>query len=182
MALEQVKEQFITDGLEKVQPGEQIAMRSTEPNSLELNDIFIFPEGTELYKDKIDRTSATSPAFYVCIVQMCAIVNGQLQAVNKFRKFYISNMWKRRRECDERGVNTGQSKCTGGDAAEAFRSYKTVQEALEGLKNRPIKVTKYEPVYTLNFTTHQPEIQYIPTFEFVQTQQQPQQQTLGTTL
>lgn len=180
MALEYVEAQYITDGLEEVQSGEQIAMRSTEPNSLELNDIFIFPEGTKLYKDRIDRTSTTSPVFYVCIVQMCDIVNGQLQVVNKFRKFYISNMWKRRRECDERGVNTGQSKCTGGDAAEAFRSYKTVQEALEGLKNRPIKVTKYEPVYTLSFTTHQPEIQYIPTFEFVQTPQQ--QQTLGTTL
>ena len=182
MALEQVREQYITDGLEEVQPNEQIAMRSTDPNSLELNDIFIFPEGTKLYKDKIDRTSATSPVFYICIVQMCDIVDGQLQVVNKYRKFYISNMWKRRRECDERGVNTGQSKCTGGDAAEAFRSYKTVQEALEGLKRKPIKVTKYEPIYTLNYTTHQPEIQYIPTFEFVQIQPQPQQQTFGTSL
>lgn len=182
MALEQVKAQFLTDGLEEVQSDEQIAMRSTEPNSLELNDIFIFPEGTGLYKDRVDRTSTTSPAFYVCIVQMCEIVNGRPQAVDKFRKFYISNMWKRRRVCDERGVGTGQSKCTGGNAAEAFRDYKTVQEALEGLKKRPIKVTKYEPVYTLSFTTHQPEIQYIPTFEFVQTPQQPQQQTLGTTL
>lgn len=167
MALEQVKKQFITDGLEEVQPGEQIAMRSTEPNSLELNDIFIFPEGTKLYKDKIDRTSATSPTFYVCIVQMCTIVNEQLTVTDKFRKFYISNMWKRRRVCDERGINTGQSKCTEGDAAEAFRSFPTVQEALKGLKGRAIKVTKYEAVHTLNFTTYQPEIQYIPTFEFV---------------
>ena len=167
MALEQVREQFITDGLEEVKSDEQIVMRSTDPNSLEPNDIFIFPEGTKLYKDRIDRTSATSPVFYVCIVQMCAIVDGQLQTVDKYRKFYISNMWKRRRVFDERGVDTGQSKCTEGDAAEAFRSYKTVQEALEGLKNKPIKVTKYEPIYTLSYTTHQPEIQYIPTFEFV---------------
>ena len=47
MALEYFKAQFITDVLEKVQPGEQIAMRSTEPNSMDLNDIFIYPEGTQ---------------------------------------------------------------------------------------------------------------------------------------
>lgn len=170
MALEQIQNAFQVDGLEKVNPSESIPMRSTEPNSLELNDMFIFPTGTELFKDRINRQDPTSAAFYICAVQMVENVNGQLQAVDKFRKFYISNMWKRRRVCDEKGISTGQSLCTSGSAAEAFRGFKSIQEAIAGLANRVIKVTAYTPVYTLNFTTQKPEVQYIPTFEFVNQQ------------
>lgn len=129
-------------------------VRSLENVALELNDTFTFPDTFEVYEQKIGDNKAQ----YIWVV---------LEDGNA-KRFYPSTFTKSRTIYNEDGTSTGERKFTLGTAAEEFRKHGTVEEGMQALAGKKVKVTKLETVRTLRFGTTTLMNTQIPTIDFAE--------------
>lgn len=129
-------------------------VRSLENVALELNDTFTFPTTFDVYEQKIGDNTAQ----YIWVI---------LEDGNA-KRFYPSTFTKSRTIYNEDGTSTGERKFTLGTAAEEFRKHGTVEEGMQALAGKKVKVTKLEIVRTLRFGTTSLMNTQIPTIDFVE--------------
>lgn len=129
-------------------------VRSLENVALELNDTFTFPTTFDVYEQKIGDNTAQ----YIWVI---------LEDGNA-KRFYPSTFTKSRTIYNEDGTSTGERKFTLGTAAEEFRKHGTVEEGMQALAGRKVKVTKLEIVRTLRFGTTSLMNTQIPTIDFAE--------------
>ena len=129
-------------------------VRSLENVALELNDTFTFPDTFEVYEQKIGDNKAQ----YIWVV---------LEGGNA-KRVYPSTFTKSRTIYNEDGTSTGERKFTLGTAAEEFRKHGTVEEGMQALAGKKVKVTKLETVRTLRFGTTTLMNTQIPTIDFAE--------------
>lgn len=127
-------------------------VRSLENVALELNDTFTFPTTFDVYEQKIGDNTAQ----YIWVI---------LEDGNA-KRFYPSTFTKSRTIYNEDGSSTGERKFTLGTAAEEFRKHGTVEEGMQALAGKKVKVTKLEIVRTLRFGTTSLMNTQIPTIDF----------------
>ena len=149
--LEVEKARAAANGAKKV-TGFTGGVRSLENVALELNDTFTFPDTFEVYEQKIGDNKAQ----YIWVV---------LEDGNA-KRFYPSTFTKSRTIYNEDGTSTGERKFTLGTAAEEFRKHGTVEEGMQALAGKKVKVTKLETVRTLRFGTTTLMNTQIPTIDF----------------
>lgn len=143
----------------KVESGFTGAVRSLENPGLELNDEWTFPQTYDVYRQKIGNNEVQ----YIFIT----LSNGNA------KKFYPSTFTKSRaiyNEAQNGGLplNTGQRAFTKGTAAEEFRKYGSVAEAMAALAGKKVKVSALDTVRTLRYGTQELQNTLIPTIDFVQ--------------
>ena len=129
-------------------------VRSLENVALELNDTFTFPTTFDVYEQKIGDNKAQ----YIWVI---------LEDGNA-KRFYPSTFTKSRTIYNEDGTSTGERKFTLGTAAEEFRKHGTIDEGMQALAGKKVKVTKLETVRTLRFGTTSLMNTQIPTIDFVE--------------
>lgn len=129
------------------------AQRSLENVTLEVGDQFTFPAQYEVYEQKIGDNTAQ----YIWVT----LPNGNA------KRFYPSTFTKSRTVYNEDGTPTGERKSTKGTAAEEYRKYGTVEEGMNALAGKTIKVTSIETIRTLRFGTTSLMNTQIPTIDFV---------------
>ena len=130
------------------------AVRSLENLNLEEGDQFVMPEKYEVFEQKI----GTGKAQYIFI----DLGNDNV------KKFYPSTLTKSRTIYNEDGSSTGQRVYTKGTAAELFRSVGSVEEGMNLLKGKTLKVTKVETVRTIRYGTTSLMNAQIPTIGLVE--------------
>lgn len=121
-------------------------VRDVELNNFEVGDVFTIPETFEVRQQKFGGNTTE----YIFVD-----VNGNA------KRFYPSVMWKRRQRYTEEKsadgksipVPTGEYIHTTGKVAEDFRKFGTVQNAMESLKGKAIKIAGVTPVNTLRYGT-----------------------------
>ena len=129
-------------------------VRSLENVALELNDTFTFPTTFDVYEQKIGDNTAQ----YIWVI---------LEDGNA-KRFYPSTFTKSRTIYNEDGTSTGERKFTLGTAAEECRKHGTVEEGMQALAGKKVKVTKLEIVRTLRFGTTSLMNTQIPTIDFAE--------------
>lgn len=129
------------------------AVRSLENLNLEINDEWTFPTSYDVYDQKIGDNHAQ----YIFIE-----VNGNA------KKFYPSTFTKSRTIYNEDGTSTEQRVHTEGTAAELFRSAGSVNEAMQLLAGKKVKVTDVKTVRTLRYGTTSLMNTTIPTIDLVE--------------
>ena len=129
-------------------------VRSLENVALELNDTFTFPTTFDVYEQKIgDKT-----AQYIWIT----LEDGNV------KRFYPSTLTKFRTIYNEDGTSTGSRKFTLGTAAEEFRKHGTVEEGMNALAGKRVKVTNIETIRTIKYGTNKVTDSQIPQIDFVE--------------
>ena len=128
-------------------------IRSLENLGLEVGDEFTLPESYEVYEQKIGDNSVQ----YI----MVELTNGNA------KPFYPSTFTKSRTVYNEDGTSTGTRVHTKGSAAELFRQYGDIQQGMDALKGKTLKVTDIELVDTLRYGTSSLMKAQIPTIELV---------------
>lgn len=129
-------------------------VRSLENVALEVGDQFTFPTEFEVYEQKIGDNTAQ----YIWVT----LANGNA------KRFYPSTFTKVRTVYNEDGTSTGERKFTTGTAAEEYRKHGTVQDAMQAMAGKTVKVTAMEDVRTLRFGTTSLMNTQIPTIDFVE--------------
>lgn len=150
--LEQEIKRNIARGDKKVK-GFTGAVRSLENLGLEKGDEFTIPQTLEVYEQMIGDNAVQ----YI----MVELKNGNA------KPFYPSTFTKSRTIYNQDGTSTGQRAFTKGSAAELFRQYGSVQEGMDALKGKTLKVTDVEQVDTLRYGTTSLMKAQIPTIELV---------------
>jgi len=133
------------------------AIRSLENPGLELNDEWTFPENYEVRSTKIGENSAE----YIFI----EVTNGQAKTV---KKFFPGTFTKSRAVVNEDKTATGVRAVTKGTAAEKFREYGSIQEGMDAMKGKHVKVTNLETVRCIRFGTDSLMNAQIPTIDLVE--------------
>ena len=128
-------------------------VRSLENVALELNDTFTFPITFDVYEQKIGDNTAQ----YIWVI---------LEDGNA-KRFYPSTFTKSRTIYNEDGTSTGERKFTLGTAAEEFRKHGTVEEGMNALAGKRVKVTNIETIRTIRYGTNQVTNSQIPQIDFV---------------
>lgn len=131
------------------------AIRSLEVLNLEEGDVLTFPLEYEVYEQKFGDNVAQ---YIFC----------QIGDTDNVKPFYPSTFTKSRQIYDEDLEPTGKRVHTKGTAAELFRQFGSVQEGMDALKGKKVKVTKIEKVRTLRFNTDSLMWAYIPTIDLVE--------------
>ena len=129
------------------------AVRSLENLGLEKGDEFTIPQNFDVYDQKIGDNAVQ----YI----MVELTNGNA------KPFYPSTFTKSRTSYNQDGTSTGNRVFTKGSAAELFRQHGSVQEGMEALKGKTLKVTDIEMVDTLRYGTTSLMKAQIPTIEIV---------------
>lgn len=129
------------------------AVRSLENIGLEKGDVLTIPEKFEVFEQKIGD-GVTQYIF-------AQLENGNV------KPFYPSTFTKQRTIYNEDGTSTGERVFTQGSAAELFRGFGSVQEGMDALKGKKIKVTDITPVRTLRYGTTSVMTAQIPTIDLV---------------
>lgn len=129
------------------------AVRSLENNVLEVGDVLTIPEKLEVFEQKI----GDGVAQYI----FAQLENGNV------KPFYPSTFTKQRTIYNEDGSSTNERVFTQGTAAEKFREYGSVQEGMEALKGKKIKVTDMKIVRTLRYGSTSLMNAQIPTIDLV---------------
>ncbi len=150
--LEQEIQRNLARGDKKVN-GFTGAVRSLENPGLEKGDEFKIPETLDVYEQKIGDNTVQ----YI----MVELTNGNA------KPFYPSTFTKSRTVFNPDGTSTGQRVATKGTAAELFRQYGSVQEAMNALKGKTLKVVDVELVDTLRYGTTSLMKAQIPTIDLV---------------
>lgn len=153
-SLEQEVKRNLARGDKKVN-GFTGAVRSLENLGLEKDDQFTIPTTFEVYEQKIGDNTVQ----YI----MVELTNGNA------KPFYPSTFTKSRTVYNQDGSSTGTRAFTKGSAAELFRQYGSVQEGMNALKGKTLKVTDIELVDTLRFNTTNLMKAQIPTIDIVDT-------------
>ena len=128
-------------------------VRSLENVALELNDTFTFPITFDVYEQKIGDNTAQ----YIWVT---------LEDGNA-KRFYPSTFTKSRTIYNEDGTSTENRKFTLGTAAEEFRKHGTVEEGMNALAGKRVKVTNIETIRTIRYGTNQVTNSQIPQIDFV---------------
>ena len=84
------------------------------------------------------------------------------------KPFYPSTFTKSRTVFNEDSSSTGTRVHTKGSAAEEFRKHRTVQEAMDALRGKTVKITNIDTVRTLRYGTTSLMDAQIPTIDFVE--------------
>ncbi len=129
------------------------AVRSLENLGLEKDDEFKIPESFDVYEQKIGDNSVQ----YI----MVELTNGNA------KPFYPSTFTKSRTVYNQDGTSTGRRVFTKGSAAELFRQHGNVQEGMNSLKGKTLKVSDIEQVDTLRYGTTSLMKAQIPTIDIV---------------
>ena len=129
-------------------------IRSLENVALELNDTFTFPTTFDVYEQKIGDNIAQ----YIWVT---------LEDGNA-KRFYPSTFTKSRTVYNEDGTPTAVRKHTLGTAAEEFRNHGTVEEGMNALAGKRVKVTNIEIIRAIRYGTNQVENTQIPQIDFVE--------------
>lgn len=130
------------------------AVRSLENFVLEIGDEFTIPEKFDVYEQNLGNAKVQ----YI----MVELTNGNA------KPFYPSTFTKSRSVFNEDGTPTGVRKHTMGTAADEFRKHRNVQEAMESLRGKTLKVSDIEIVRTLRFGTRELVYAQIPTIDIVE--------------
>lgn len=150
--LEQEIKRNIVRGDKKVN-GFSGAVRSLENLGLEKGDQFTVPESFDVYEQKIGENKVE----YI----MVELANGNA------KPFYPSTFTKSRTVYNQDGTSTGNRVFTKGTAAELFRQYVSIQDGMNALKGKTLKVTDVEQVDTLRYGTTRLMQAQIPTIDLV---------------
>lgn len=129
------------------------SVRSLENLGLEKGDQFTIPESFDVYEQKIGETSVQ----YI----MVELTNGNA------KPFYPSTFTKQRTIYNQDGTSTGTRVHTKGTAAELFRQHGSVQEGMDALRGKTLKVSDIEMVDTLRYGTTSLMKAQIPTIDLV---------------
>lgn len=129
-------------------------VRSLENIALESGDTFTIPTQFDVFEQKIGDNKAQ----YIWVT----LENGNA------KRFYPSTFTKSRTVYNEDGTSTGERKFTLGTAAEEFRKHGTIEEAMQALAGKKVKVTKLETIRTLRFGTTSLMNTQIPTIDIVE--------------
>lgn len=129
------------------------AVRSLDSLALEEGDQFTFPNEYTIYEQKLGSNSVQ----YI----MVELTNGNA------KPFYPSTFTKSRTVCEPDGTLTSQRVHTEGTAAEEFWKYGSVQEAMDAMKGKTVKVTRIDEYNTIRFGTDEVITCQIPTIDFV---------------
>lgn len=135
------------------------AVRSLENPSLEVGDTWTFPTEYQVYQQKLGN--------YLVEYIWIELENGTV------KKFYPSTFTKRRmiykpaKVVGDMPVNTMKAAVTAGTAAEKFREYASVSEAMKALAGKKVKVTKVDTIQTKRFESNALQNTLIPTIDFV---------------
>lgn len=129
------------------------AVRSLENLGLEKGDEFIIPESFDVYEQKIGENKVE----YI----MVELKNGNA------KPFYPSTFTKSRTVYNQDGTSTGNRVATKGSAAELFRQFGSVQDGMNALKGKTLKVSDIEQVDTLRYGTTNLMKAQIPTIDIV---------------
>lgn len=150
--LEQEVKRNLARGDKKVN-GFSGAVRSLENLGLEKGDEFTIPESFDVYEQKIGDNKVE----YI----MVELKNGNA------KPFYPSTFTKSRTVYNQDGTSTGTRVATKGSAADLFRQYGSVQDGMNALKGKTLKVSDIEQVDTLRYGTTSLMKAQIPTIELV---------------
>lgn len=129
------------------------AVRSLENLNLEVGDEWTFPTSYDVYEQKIGDNRAQ----YIFI-----------EVKGNAKKFYPSTFTKSRTVYNEDGSSTEQRVYTEGTAAELYRSAGSVNEAMELLAGKKVKVTDMKTVRTLRYGTTSLMNATIPTIDLAE--------------
>ena len=129
------------------------AVRSLENLNLEVGDEWTFPTSYDVYDQKIGDNHAQD---------IFIEVNGNA------KKFYPSTFTKSRTIYNEDGSSTNQRVHTEGTAAELFRSAGSIDEAMQLLAGKKVKVTDMKTVRTLRYGTTSLMNATIPTIDLAE--------------
>ena len=121
------------------------AVRSLENAGLELNDVIVVPDNYVFEgegRNTFVQTFGTNDVpFVIC----------KLDGTDQVKRFFPSTFTKRRRVYDDNKQPTAKFVWTLGTAAEKYRSFTSVKDAMEALKGKKIKVTKLETFKTMRY-------------------------------
>lgn len=138
---------------DKPETGFTGAVRSLDSTNLEQGDTWTFPEQYDVYSQKV----GTAWVQYIFIE-----VNGNA------KKFFPSTFTKRRTVCEEDGTLTTKRVHTEGTAAELYRTAVSVEEGMNLLKGKTVKVTKMVTIRCLQYGSTQVVNTMIPTIDLVE--------------
>lgn len=138
------------------------AVRSLENTGLEEGDVLVIP--TDFSDVTYDQMLNGNKVQYV----LC-----QIDGTENVKAFYPSTFTKVRTVYNENGSRVEQGgrpvrKYTMGTAAELFRTFGSVEEGMNALRGKKIKVTKITPVRTLRYGTTELMTAQIPTIDLVE--------------
>lgn len=143
-------ERAINGGDKKVGTKFSGAVRSLENLNLEVGDEWTFPENYEVYEQKLGDNSVQ----YIFVE-----INGNA------KKFYPSTFTKSRMIYNEDGTTTGERVHTEGSAAELFRTAGSIEDGMNKLKGKKVKVTNMKTIRTLRYGTTSLMNATIPTID-----------------
>lgn len=129
------------------------AVRPIDNLGLEVGDEFTFPEKYDVYETKI----GTNTVQYIIV----ELTNGQA------KPFYPSTFTKSRPVYNEDGTPTGQRMHTEGTAAEEFRKHGSVNDGMNALAGKKVKIPDMRQCRTLRYGTTELMWAQMPTINFV---------------
>lgn len=142
MALYAVEESLSLARGDKKVSGFSGAIRSLDLLYLEEGDVLIIPEKFEVFERKFKGSDNTAQYIFC-----------KLDGKEDVKPFYPSTFVKVREVVNENGEGTGVRKHTLGTAADLFRTFGTIEDGMNALKGKKIKVSKVEIIRSLRFGT-----------------------------
>lgn len=122
-------------------------------NTLGKGDEFVLPNTYEVYEQSFGSGNTTQ---FILVD-----VNGE------GKRFYPSTLWKRRMVVKDDGTPTGQWEHASGTMVDEFQKYGSVNDAMNALKGRRVRITDMKQVKTLNFTGTRVSTANIPVVDLV---------------
>lgn len=138
-AVEKVKKETNVQALTKF-PGE---MRDTEIVTFKEGDVFTIPEKFDIYGIKLAGSSDPVPFILV-------ETDGK-DGKGFAKRFFPSTFWKSRTVYTKDKVPTDKHVSVSGTAVDFVHQYTTVEEAMNALKGKKLKISKMTSVVTLSF-------------------------------
>lgn len=128
--------------------------RSHEFSGIEKGDQFTIPQDFEIWEEDLNGTKLQ----YINVTT----------TTGASKHFYPVVFIKSRTVYTEDLLSTGKRVYTDGTAAEFVRTFNTLQEGMEALRGKTLKVTEMRTVRTLRYNTTSLMNAQIPTIDIVQ--------------
>jgi hypothetical protein len=129
-------------------------VRNLDNPSFEKGDTFTIPETFEVYEHKIGENKA----------QYIFVQVGE----NNTKQFYPSTLTKSRLVYNEDGTPTTNRVHTMGTAAELFRTAGSVEEGMNLLKGKTLKISDIQTIRTIRYGTTSLMNTQIPVIDIVE--------------
>lgn len=121
---------------------------------LEKGDQFTIPQDFEIWEEELNGT----PLQYINVTLTSGLVKLLYPTVfRKVRTIY-----------NEDGTSTGKRVYSNGTASMLFQSFNTIQDGMEALRGKTLKVTEMRTVRTLRYGTTSLMNAQIPTIDIVE--------------